>query len=108
MESVVLLREESAAAYSGGYIMFNRDGTLMAQAFDPSARKLTGEPFRFVDGIGSEGSRYASLSTSTNGVLVYGKGQTMPQSRLTWFDRAGRELGAVSDVETYPNIALSP
>jgi Tol biopolymer transport system component len=108
MEAVDLLTADSAATYTAGYLLFSREGTLMAQAFDPSSRRVAGEPFRFVDGIGSEGSRYASLSASTNSVLVYGKGQMTPQSRLTWLDRTGRELRTVGDFENYPNITLSP
>jgi eukaryotic-like serine/threonine-protein kinase len=107
-ESVVLLQAESAPVYGSGYLMFSREGTLMAQSFDASSRSLAGEPFRIVDGIDTEASRYASVSASTNGVLVYAKGQSIPTSRLTWLDRTGRELGTIGDAGTYPNVALSP
>ena len=108
MESTVLFPADSAAIYASGHLLFNRDGTLMAQRFDPSSRTLSGEPTRIDDGISAEGSRYASASVSTDGVLAYGKGQTIALSRLVWLDRSGRELGTLGDAGTYPNLAWSP
>jgi Tol biopolymer transport system component len=108
LDSTVLLQAESAAIYRSGYVLFNREGTLMAQSFDASSRTLAGDPVRVADGMDAEGSRYTSVSASTNGVLVYGKGQAMPTSRLTWLDRTGRELATVGDAGTSPNLALSP
>ena len=39
--------------------------------------------------VGWEGSRYASVSVSTTGTLVYGRGLSRPAGRLTWMDRTG-------------------
>jgi hypothetical protein len=46
-------------------------GTLMARPFDPTSRKFTGEPFAVAGGLATEGSRYASISVSSNGLLVH-------------------------------------
>jgi Tol biopolymer transport system component len=49
----------------------------------------------------------ASFSASANGVLGYGGGLTA-SSRLEWYDRQGRALGAATDVGDYANFRLSP
>jgi hypothetical protein len=70
--------------------------TVYAQPFDSTAGRLTGEPrpvlrneivwdWRFGD---------MPLSASDNGLLVYQSRQTY-YSQLAWFDRSGKELGAV-------------
>ena len=105
--TTTLMQVESAAAYAAGHVVFNRDGTLMAQPFDPSARTLRGEPFAVVDGVSAEGSRYASFSLSENGTLVYARGGPPPSGQLTWLDRSGRPVRTVGEPAAYGSIALS-
>jgi hypothetical protein len=73
-DTATLFPVESAAAYASGYLLFNRDGTLMAQPFDPGSRQMTGDSFPLAEDIGIEGSRYATLSVSNTGVLLYAQG----------------------------------
>lgn len=107
MDATTLLQAESSAAFASGHLLFNREGTLMAQPFDAEARQFTGDVFPIAEHIGSEGSRYASFSVSDNGVLVFAGGLTRPMTRLTWMDRTGRELGPLGDPATYQGLALS-
>jgi serine/threonine protein kinase/Tol biopolymer transport system component len=106
--AIPLLQAESSVSYASGYVLFARDEILMAQPFDPEARKLKGDAFPVAENISWEGSRYVGASVSENGTLVYGSGSSDGLRQLTWYDRAGRTLGTVGEVALYANLALSP
>ena len=100
---------DSNAAYAPpGYLLFGREGTLMVQPFDADKLEVTGEAFPLVERI-----RYnpppglAEFSVSNDGVLVYMPGNPVP-NQLTWFDRSGKQLGAVGPPAAYRLIRLSP
>jgi dipeptidyl aminopeptidase/acylaminoacyl peptidase len=91
-------------------LLFVRQGTLFAQTFDPARLSLSGKPFPVASQIlhnTTVGS--AAVSASARGLLVYRTGP--PERRqFTWFDRAGRELGTVGEIDTSDpsDPALSP
>jgi Tol biopolymer transport system component len=93
-----------AAGSGQGVIVFARDGGLFAQRFDEQRLALVGEPIRLADGIGSylDGA-FFSVSPKT---LVYRAPE--PDSRLTWLDRAGKELARVGTPSRFTGLALSP
>ncbi len=99
---------ESRIEYSpAGYLLFVRDRTLVAQAFDAGSLRLTGEPVPIVDGIGTGANGLAHFSVSDNGVLVYsasGGGFT----QLTWTDRTGKHLAQVGVAGNIGTPALAP
>ena len=76
-----------------GYLLFVRDGTLVAQPFDASALKFTGEPVPVAEQIGTESVGLARFSVSRNGTLVYWTGER--GDRFIWVDRSGKEGDAV-------------
>jgi eukaryotic-like serine/threonine-protein kinase len=79
-----------------GYLLFNREGRLLAQRFDPVHRELTGktipvaEPVAVVDGP----TRPGLFSASGTGVLAYQQEETTAGTPV-WVDRSGRELAPV-------------
>jgi Tol biopolymer transport system component len=96
----------AGAKYSpSGHLLFLRGGTLMAQAFSPDRLELSGDAFPVAEQ--AAGGRVATFSISANGTLSF-IGGASPESRLVWFDRAGRELGQVGPVGVYENPVLSP
>jgi hypothetical protein len=107
---VVLTQAESAAEYASGHVVFNRDGTLMAQPFDLRSLRPAGDPFPLSDRVASEGSRYASFAISDTGVLAYARGAIGLQGsgQLRWYDRTGKVLGTLGDPGNYANVVLSP
>jgi Tol biopolymer transport system component len=105
---VTLFQTESSVTYAAGHLLFSREGTLMAQRFDAASLRLTGDAFPIAEQVAAEGSRYTSVSTSSTGVLVYTRGVARPTTRLTWMDRAGRQLGTVGDPDMYAGFVLSP
>jgi len=105
---ILLLQAESPASYANGHVVFARDGTLMAQPFDPGTHRLKGEAVLLADHVTREAGRYVGASVSENGTLVYGQATLEPASQLTWFDRTGHVLGTLGDTAPYASLALSP
>ncbi len=89
------------AARDEGYLVFARQGDLMAQSFDFSRKQLVGEPLRIAQNVEN-----VTASLSANGVLVLIEGNE--NRRLAWFDRAGKKLGTVGQAGAYSIPRLSP
>jgi Tol biopolymer transport system component len=88
-------------------LLYDRDGTLMAQPFDARRMELTGEPVHVAEQLRSY-SHYGFFSASTNNVLVYRTGVGGEDFQLTWFDRQGKVLGTAGAPSDYLFPALSP
>jgi len=102
-----VLSVDSSVAYAPqGYLLFAREGTLMAQSFDVNKLQVTGEEFAVVQHISCDLSSLAGFSVSENGVLVYLTGN--PATQLAWFDRSGTQLGTVGLPGAYVSLRLSP
>jgi hypothetical protein len=67
-----LLPELSSAVYAApGYLVFARDGHLMAAPFDADAGKVTGEPIALGEDVAVDALYYvAGLSAASNGTLA--------------------------------------
>ncbi|HKW14087.1 MAG TPA: protein kinase [Candidatus Krumholzibacteria bacterium] len=99
----------SGAVYASGYLLYERDGVVVAQRFDPGSGRVSGEPTSLGDRvIGTGFSGAAGLSAANNGVLTY---TTNPpfSTHLVWTDMQGRKI---SDVPMTPGkyigLELSP
>jgi serine/threonine protein kinase len=90
-----------------GFLLFVRDGSLMAQPFDAGRLEPTGDPFPIIEGVGSTTIGLAHFSVSQNGILSH-RGESTAQSRLVWVDRAGRELQVVGTPADYGAFWTSP
>ncbi len=103
-----LMALESAVQYvDPGYLVFAREGALLAQRFDADSGRVVGEPFSIAERVryfASTGA--ASFATSRTGTLAY-QAQENVRS-LNWFDRAGRELGTVGSPGYYLSVSISP
>ena len=106
-EPKLLLDRASNVQYSGGYLLYFKDGNLVAQAFDPSGLKLSGDPIPIAERLDYWNARdSAYFSTSPSGVLVYRQMVQIP-TQPTWVDREGRELGKVGEPGIYQSPTLS-
>ena len=106
-----VIEAESAVLYASGHLLFTRNppnGPLMAQPFDPESRRLVGDAFQVAEQVASEPSRYASVSVSDSGVLLYARGVAQASTQLTWIDRDGKSLGTVGGPASFLGIDLSP
>jgi serine/threonine protein kinase len=76
-----------------GYLLYAREGSLLAQPFDEKNLRATGEPLTVVTRMPYfDKTGWAEFSASANSVLAYA---SVPVSRLVWFDRNGREVGQI-------------
>jgi eukaryotic-like serine/threonine-protein kinase len=100
----------AGAAYAApGYLLFYRDKTLLAQRFDPKGFALSGEPTtRLTDIQYLPQVKRALFAVSGSDLLVAQTGSGVALSQPVWFDREGKELGALGKPEVYGNIFLAP
>ena len=110
-----LLPDESNAAYApgpgsdGGFILFVREGALMAQPFDAGRRELSGDLFPVADEVGrARNLRNYAFSASAEGSLVFREGAAGRESQLAWLDRQGKEIEKVGEPAAIRQVALSP
>ncbi len=94
-------------SFDGSELLFVRDGTLMAQPFDPRRLELSGEALIVAEHVGTFGS-LGFFSGSDNGVLVYRNGSQEQHLQLTWFDRQGKAVGTAGEPSDFLSAALSP
>ncbi|MGH9955584.1 MAG: protein kinase domain-containing protein [Pyrinomonadaceae bacterium] len=108
-ETKRLLPGAVAAVYAApGFVLFLRDGILMAQRFDAGELQLTGEPFPIAERVAfNVGLGRGAFSVSDSGVLAYAAGSSEINQPL-WFDRAGKQLGSVGTAGLYFSVWLSP
>ena len=95
-----------SAGADKGHLLYLREATLMAQAFDTRRLETTGEPFPVAEQVGSFLSR-GYFSSSLNGVLVHRTGSSLT-GQLEWFDRQGKSLGRVGAPGVYNGLDLAP
>jgi eukaryotic-like serine/threonine-protein kinase len=108
-EHHLILNAVSTLAYvEPGYLLFARNGVLMAQRFDAKQLRLLGEPVHVADGVEEIDPGAASFSASNNGVLVYWAGTPPSLTQLTWLRRDGTQIGTIGPVGRFRDPALSP
>jgi eukaryotic-like serine/threonine-protein kinase len=108
-ESKLLVRNESSAMYAPpGYLLFVRQGILVAQRFNANKLQLRGDavPLAGHGAVDTAMSR-ANFSVSENGILVYASG-TLSVARLLWFDRSGKQLAETGTADVYGFPRISP
>ncbi len=102
------IRGSSNLFYSAGHLLYLRENTLIAQAFDPSGLKLTGDPVPIDKGIQIYPARAkGNFTASPNDVVVYVRDQGEPEGSLVWIDRNGRATEIVRGRPTL-GARLSP
>jgi Tol biopolymer transport system component/predicted Ser/Thr protein kinase len=113
-DSKRLVATDSTAIYAPssdpdwGHLLFVREGSLVAQAFDVRRLELAGEAVPIAEGLPLTGP--ALFSASANGVLAYATGGVAGTitTQLTWFDRSGKLLGTAGEPGEYTVLTLSP
>ena len=112
LSAQLVTSSEGAAVYAEpGYLLFARKNVLVAQPFDARALKISGEPVAIGDAPSSLGALYSAgraVSVSATGTIAY-LGDRLPDTKLVWFDRSGRETGMVDVPDgRYQEIAFAP
>ena len=88
-----------------GYLLFVRNGNLMAQPFDAERLDLLEEPSLLSKRLGLWPLGNASFSVSNTGVLAY-RPSVDVKTQLVWLDREGRRLGTIEEVDfIHPDLS---
>ena len=105
----LLVRAVSSVVYASGHLLFVREGTLMAQAFDPASREVSGDAFPLAEQVQFDlAFSLGAFSASENGVLTYHSGgELQTDSKLLWLDRAGKQVGQLGDPALYYDARIS-
>jgi Tol biopolymer transport system component/predicted Ser/Thr protein kinase len=89
-------------------VLYLRDTTLVAQTFDMSALKLTGEPVPVVEQVASiSRDGIGQFSVSSTGTLVY-RMATGNNRQLTWYNRQGDVVGRPGERAPYGTMKVAP
>lgn len=96
----------STVAYAEpGYLLYVREGALMARPFDAGELRFTGEPRMILDAV-AQTVTTGVFSVSRNGVLV-----ARPPRRpftLRRVDGSGRIIGQIGNPETMGHVRVAP
>src|ERR1700723_2361437 len=100
----------SNPGYANGYLFYLDDKkSLRAVLLDAGKQAVVGDSQLVTDQVGFQPSVYwGAFSVAENGTIVYNKTVGAALSVLTWYDRAGKELGRLGDAGVLSNPALSP
>jgi Tol biopolymer transport system component len=97
-----------------GYLLYARQGVLVAQPFDVKTLKIAGDPIRLEDEPASimdpttSFTAGQSVSVSTTGALAYFAAASN-DTTATWYDTSGLALGTVDlPAGHYDNCRISP
>ncbi|HVH71343.1 MAG TPA: protein kinase, partial [Candidatus Dormibacteraeota bacterium] len=108
-QDVSVMKTCSNAAFAGGYLVYWRDGNLVAQPIDPHTGVLRGIPSAIVEHASFDPLfSIVEFSVSAEGKLVYIAGDGTLDTQLQWYDRNGKLLGTLGENEHYKGLAISP
>jgi Tol biopolymer transport system component len=95
---------------STGWLVFVRNGALLAQPFDSRRFEFTGDPFSLSDRIGSDlfFTNYYIFSLSENGVLVFDPNPKRHRRQYLLMDRRGQRIKTLDAVAGIFQPWLSP
>ena len=108
----VLVASSNAVYAPPGYLVFLRDGTLMAQPFDASKPQTSGDAAPVAEKIDFDTlnivGRFSASQNSEPSVLAYSTGGASGTQQLTWMDRSGKALGTVGPAADLITGVISP
>jgi Tol biopolymer transport system component len=94
-----------------GHLLFVREGSLMAQSFDPGRQELIGDAVPVAERVGNGSALVGQFfSVSANGALVYRTGVTAGggNRRITVFDRQGKVVSTAGETAENTTPVFSP
>jgi hypothetical protein len=100
--------ESTAVFVPPGWLLFGRQGSLIAQRFDPARAELGRETITLANSLAVDGFSRAALSAAAGHIAYRGAESTV--SQLVWVDRTGKTLGVLGapDRSDMANPQVSP
>ena len=107
-----LTNADAAAVVSpSGFLLFPRQTTLFAQAFDLQRQELSGNPFPVAEQVALDRSGPVGTAglSAASGIVAYRTGGSGAVRQLTWLDRSGKSVGAIGTPDAgLKEVELSP
>lgn len=94
-----LPQDGSRAVYAAGHLLFFRGVGAYARPFDGARMEFKGREMLLAD-------RAGFLSASDTGTVLY-RAERLAPSRLSWFDRRGRQTATVGEAGEYTQVVLA-
>ncbi|MCG3160941.1 MAG: Serine/threonine-protein kinase PknD [Acidobacteria bacterium] len=94
------------AATNEGWLVFTRQGALLAQPFDFRRNQLMGERVPLAGQARVDALGRTRLSVAANGMIVFIEGSANEQ--LVWLDRTGKRLGTAGQPGLFLGHVISP
>jgi eukaryotic-like serine/threonine-protein kinase len=108
-ENRLLFHTLSSAIYVSGNLLYMRESSLLAQPFDPSSGRITGEATTLSENVQYDAGLWrTNLSASPGGMMAYASGDTSGIEVLAWYDRSGKQIGRVGEQGGFYDLDLSP
>ncbi len=108
-DHVELEPAESNAVFAGGHLLFSRQGTVVAQPFDPDRLRTMGDPVPIAQQVQDDPNALgAAFTASQTGVFVYHTGSATATQKLVWVDRGGAEQATAAPPNSYYGPRISP
>jgi eukaryotic-like serine/threonine-protein kinase len=106
----LLIPAVSNPGYANGFLFYlDEKRSLRATPLDLSRGTSSAEPQVVANQVGFQTvTNWGAFSVAETGTVVYNQTTGTMLSVLTWFDRAGKELGHVGDFGVLSNPTLSP
>jgi dipeptidyl aminopeptidase/acylaminoacyl peptidase len=79
----------------------------MAQKFDVERLELVGEPVPIAERVGNVNGVKGLFTASANSILAF-RADARTGAQLTWFDRQGKALGTVGDIDMIQRPSIAP
>lgn len=94
-EIKLVLPDDTTVDFSPeGWLVYVRNDSLVAHAFDPGSLAVSGEPITLIAGQLNARGNVRRFSVSNNGILIW-QGSWERDYQLAWFDREGKPAGVV-------------
>jgi len=88
-----------------GFLVYSREGTLVAQRFDWKSGRVSGDPVSVAERVRYFYSTASAAFAARAGTIAY---LSQPDSsRLAWFDRGGREVATLGAPGGYLDVNLT-
>jgi hypothetical protein len=105
-ETALVMANATRAVYAAGHLLWSLDNRLVAQPFDVSALRLTGQSTTVVSSVFEGAGRTPAFWASDAGVVVYAAGDTR-ERQFREFDRAGRMVTTLGPPGYYATFDAS-
>ena len=103
----ILMSETNAQYLAPGFLVYGRQGVLLAQHFDQAKLKLSGQPFPVAETVSPVARPIGAAFSVAGRELAYHPGAAA-RNHLAWHDASGALVADLGQAGDYASPAISP